>query len=290
MNNIYTKGWCHHKNIIGLQLLQKINMRVTAWNGQNDGLIMLLDNIDYNVINNHKKVIIGPHYDFFKHLEQFKKYSGLKIIYCNVLSDWLCVLLRNIVRNEKIHFIALPFPVDIEKFTPTIKTDTFFIYFKHVHSSRFNKVIECLEKINTTLTCKVFTYGKYNESDYLEYLKSSKFGIWIGSHESQGFAFQEALSCNCPLFVYDINSLKDECVDDTSYPWGHFNEECKATSASYFDETCGMICKDTDNMEDKLNIFLHNVNNATYNARNYIINNLSPEKCKERLLLHFYAS
>jgi hypothetical protein len=286
---IYTKGWCHHKNIIGLQLLQNINMQVSEWNGQNNGLIMLLDSMDINVINNYNKVIIGPHYEFFKHIELLNNYNGEKKIYCNVLSDWLCVLIRKIIRNEKIHFLALPFPVDIEKFTPTIKTDTYFIYFKNVHSSRLNKVIECLKQINTTLSCKMFIYGKYNESEYLDWVKSSKFGIWVGCHESQGFALQEALSCDCPLFVYDINSLKDECVGDVRYPWENFNGECIATSASYFDDSCGMIYKDSENMEEKLKIFLYNVNSIKYNPRNYIINNLSAEKCKERLL-NFYSN
>ena len=52
--------------------------------------------------------------------------------------------------------------------------------------------------------------NKYNETDYINYLKECKYGIWVDAHESQGFALEEALSLDVPLLVWNIKSLNQE--------------------------------------------------------------------------------
>ena len=37
--------------------------------------------------------------------------------------------------------------------------------------------------LSNGLEYKVFVYGNYEENDYLDWIKESKFGIWIGRHE-----------------------------------------------------------------------------------------------------------
>ena len=44
-------------------------------------------------------------------------------------------------------------------------------------------------------------------------LKQARFCIWIGRHESQGFAFQECLASNVPILVWDVQSMKD-CTEE----------------------------------------------------------------------------
>jgi len=127
---------------------------------------------------------------------------------------------------------------------------------------------------NIGLPYKIFVYGSYSEQEYLDYVSKSLFGIWVGSHESQGFAFQEALSCNCPLFVFDVKSMKDECFGDF-YPWKNreiSNNVLEATSASYWDDSCGIKINDYNNIEVEFNNFINNFNN--YKPRNFILNNL----------------
>jgi hypothetical protein len=64
---------------------------------------------------------------------------------------------------------------------------------------------------------KIFNYlQRYNEAEYLTYLQSCKYGIWIDAHESQGFALEEALSCNVPLLVWNVSSLNRE--ENSDYP------------------------------------------------------------------------
>jgi hypothetical protein len=131
-------------------------------------------------------------------------------------------------------------------------------------------------------------YKKYDENeDYLPTLKRCKFGIWIGCHETQGFAFQEALSCNVPLFVYDSVSMKEECRIDLPLPrftYSHVHQNLPATSASYFDEQmCGIVCKTQSDLDSKMNIFLQKLKNNEYNPRQFIVDNLSVACFEQRI-------
>lgn len=119
----------------------------------------------------------------------------------------------------------------------------------------------------------IFTYGTYQEDDYLHYIQSAEFGIWIDAHESQGFALEEALSCNCPLFVYDITSMKDECNKEGIYPWECYSGELPATSASYFDESCGVICNNKDELYNKFLSFLQVI--PRFTPRQFILDHLT---------------
>ena len=108
----------------------------------------------------------------------------------------------------KIKNVTKPFPIDTERFRPGIKDDRHcFVYFKK-RNFHIQPVVDKLIQLGYQV--QVFHYGSYNENDYLQCLKKSKFGVWIGCSESQGFALQEALSCNCPLMVFDASSVFDE--------------------------------------------------------------------------------
>ena len=106
-------------------------------------------------------------------------------------------------------------------------------------------------------------------------MKNSKFGIWIDAHESQGFALQEALSCNVPLLVWNISSMADE--HNSNYP-RHF----VATTTPYWDERCGEQFYNVNDFHAKLNLFLSKLDG--YKPREYILENMSFEKCEETFI------
>ena len=54
------------------------------------------------------------------------------------------------------------------------------------------------------------TIKKYPEEEYIKYLQESKYGIWLGAHESQGFALEEALAINVPLLVWNVKYMSQE--------------------------------------------------------------------------------
>ena len=131
---------------------------------------------------------------------------------------------------------------------------------------------------------KVIVYGKYKEEDYINTLQSSKFGIWIGCHESQGFALEEALSCNLPLLVFNSSSMFQEYDEKNEICYN--NElgrySLKATAIPYWDDTCGIAF--TKKEEFKINLERMLTEYNKFQPRIYVEKALSPIACIDRLL------
>lgn len=275
---ILVYNFLHHKNKHGLTLLPKEVQVIyldTLHNIQiyDDGntILFITDKI---LEVNFSKVLYGPHIDFGNVIKYFQNNSNKKIKF-NMLSPWLKKLSEKLVKCDA-EFITLPYPVDIEKYCPSnIIENKAFIYFKHVDDYKLQLAINLIKDKN--IPYQVFRYGSYKDYDYLNYIKSCKFGIWVGSHESQGFALQEALSCNIPLFVLDVKSLKDEFYE-RDYPWRNREisyDDLEATSASYWNDDCGIICKNLEfnNLQENFNKFLEKL--SSFNSRKFILENLS---------------
>ena len=269
---IYYVGDWHSKNKNGLQLVK--DRVVTPWNGERDGIIFT-NELNMDIVNQYDNVIVGPGIDFNWGTNYFKSYQGEKKIIFNALSPWNKELLDTYGANPNVTYITLPFPVDVERFQPLQKKKQFFIYIKLTPLSMIDAIHHMIVHYTELLQeyeCRIFTYGHYQENDYLQYIQSAEFGIWVGRHESQGFALEEALSCNCPLFVYDITSMKDEYIDG-SYPWEHFPGDLPATSASYFDETCGAICRESGKLNNMFLSFLQVL--PRFTPRQFVLNHLT---------------
>ena len=112
---------------------------------------------------------------------------------------------------------------------------------------------------------------------YVNYLHDCKFGIWVDAHESQGFALEEALSCNVPLLVWNAKSINVATNDGRPY----IDEDFPATTIPYWDERCGEYFNDSNELEEKFNLFLSKLHQ--YRPRDFVIENLSFEKCEEKL-------
>ena len=84
---------------------------------------------------------------------------------------------------------------------------------------------------NNNIKYKIFDYvKKYNEEDYLHYLQDSRYGIILDAHESQGFAIEEALSCNVPLLVWNTEYMSQE--------YGSHYSDIPCTSIPYWYNRC----------------------------------------------------
>jgi hypothetical protein len=276
---ILVYGDLHHKNKAGLDLVSKKIPVIYLTNLENlenldDGESLLISGNSIQPIN-FSKILYGPQIDLEEIINKSNQVTTS--IFVNVLSNWIKDICKKFVNNKNCNFLTIPFPVDVEKFKPNKDkiNNNFFIYFKHVEYYKLDiikKITESLENYNS----RTFIYGEYQENDYLNYLQTCKFGIWIGSHESQGFALQECLSCDVPLFVLDVKSLKDEFYTPNYYPWRNRKisiDELEATSAPYFDEYCGILIKSYQNIDDEFRNFLENLNN--YKPREYILKTLT---------------
>jgi len=272
-------GTFHHKNMIGLKLLlNTINYEYKF------GSINEINNFDiiyspYSSINSShyssKKFIFGPHFSVFPDnrllsINNINKNS----IYIQP-SKWAADTWRNFNVEKFITIKEFPFPVEIEKFCPNqhSQKNEVFIYFKRRKSEELEYVKQFLN--NKNITYKIFDYvKKYNEEEYLKCLQNAKYGIIIDAHESQGFAIEEALSCNVPLLVWNVSFMSQE--HDSNYP----NIPC--TNIAYWDERCGEYFYKVEEFERTYNEFINKL--ESYKPREYILENLSPQKCGERFI------
>lgn len=219
------------------------------------------------------KFIFGPHFSVFPNdsLEIIKSH---KTVYTQ-LSEWNVNCWKSFPICNNLNLVPLPFGVETEKFIPTKSINDrnkVLVYFKNRDPHAINIVKNFLK--NKSCDFCIFSYGEYNENDYLNYLQQSKFGIWVGRHESQGFALQEALSCDVPLLVWNVKSMNQE--------YGHDYEDIPATTVSYWDNKCGEVFYTEEELEKMYNNFIERLPN--YKPREFILDNLSIEACENKLV------
>jgi glycosyltransferase involved in cell wall biosynthesis len=221
------------------------------------------------------KFLFGPHFSVFPEKNQMDIIRGSNVTYIHP-SEWAAKVWRDNSICSNIKIQPLPFGVDSEKFCPvktSVEREKVFIYFKNRNPLE-------LQLVETFLFVKkydfrIFSYkNKYSEEEYIDYLQNSKFGIWVGGHESQGFALEEALSINVPLLVWSVKSMRQE--------YGSNYDDIPATTIPYWDERCGEYFHNPTEIQDKFDTFISKI--ETYKPREYIVENLSMEKCENKLI------
>jgi hypothetical protein len=237
-----------------------------------------------------KKFIFGPHFSTFPHnnqLQSIKNTTHHNSIYIQP-SEWAAQVWKNMGAEQYIPIKSFPFPVDTDKFKPipnlTItekqheqaQEANVLVYYKHRIPYELNILKEFLANHNIH-NYKVFDYKQhYNENDYLSCLQNCIYGIVLDAHESQGFAIEEALSCNVPLLVWNALTMNQE-----------LNSRCEpipCTSIPYWDSRCGEYFHTKEELESTFQTFQTKLNANAYTPRQYILENLTTEKCAERFM------
>jgi hypothetical protein len=275
-------GNFHHKNKIGLELLLKnINFEYKFGNINeiNNYEIIYSPSLPIDSANYpNKKFIFGPHFSVFPD----NKLLTINNIYNNSIyiqpSIWVINLWKNFKLENIIELKLFSFPVEIDKFKPIENRENrekneVFIYFKRRKPDELLFIENFLNKQN--INYKLFDYvKKYKEEEYLKCLQNAKFGIIVDAHESQGFAIEEALSCDVPLLVWKVKYMSQE--EGANY------KDIPCTNISYWDERCGEFFEEKDNFEKTYNNFINKIN--IYKPREYILENLTPKKCGENFI------
>lgn len=222
----------------------------------------------------NKKFIFGPHFSVFP----TNKLNEIHNIHKNAIyiqpSKWVTNLWKKMGAESILPIKPFPFPVDTDKFNDINKSKTkVFVYFKNRQIDEL-LFIETFLK-NKNIQYKIFDYKKkYMEADYLSYLQESKYGIILGQHESQGFAIEEALSCNVPLLVWNTTYMSQE--KGSNYP----NIPC--TTIPYWEDRCGDFFYQREEFEKTFDRFLEKIN--CYQPRQYIMEHLSVEACSNNFI------
>jgi hypothetical protein len=117
-------------------------------------------------------------------------------------------------------------------------------------------------------------YGFYRESAFRAALAQCRAMIFLCEHETQGIAYQQALSCGVPILAWDRGGYWQ---DPSYYP--HKVTFDPVSSVPYWDERCGTTFKDASAFSDAWSHFWEDVRSQRFRPRNYVLENLTLEKC-----------
>jgi len=269
---IYIPHLYHHKNE---EFIRYYANYFTIVNKLEDADIVFSSSTSYPAEKYpNKKFIFGPHFsvlpnDAAKNLNNNKNNAVYLFPSKQALNVW-----KNDFKFDNIRLVCCPFGVNTEKFkTRNVPKKEVFVYYKKRNPEELEYVKEFLKKNKIQFT--LIAYGKYTEEQYIQQLWKAKFGIWIGEHESQGFALQEALSMNVPLLVWSTTKMNQE--------WGstkYENIKEKMETAYYWDHRCGEKFYNQCDFEKTFQLFIRKLD--TYKPREFIVENLSYEACTKK--------
>lgn len=187
-------------------------------------------------------------------------------------SDWVVRLWKEAGFTE-CELASWPAGIDCNEFSASNKivpSKKVMIYFKERHSEILTRTVQ--KVLTHGLEPIIIKYGHYEEHEFKRALKEALFGIWIGRHESQGIALQEALASNVPLLVLDATRFSDNVTQNT-YPFPEQFTNFRTTSAPYFDSTCGIIIDEETGLDTAIKTMLQDIN--SFEPRNYVLKELS---------------
>jgi len=181
------------------------------------------------------------------------------------------------VKNKFITKFNLPedklavWPVGIEEFN-NIREPNYdcLIYFKRRDQSELDAVKKFL--VSNGLSYRMVEYGTYGEDGFKQLVNSAKFCFLINGTESQGIAVQEIMSMGVPIIAWDIKEWLDQ---GEAY-------RVPATSIPYWDERCGEVFFNIDDLEVTFSKFYATLDQ--YDPKAFIKDNLSFE-CSVKTLL-----
>ncbi|AOS45740.1 hypothetical protein Verru16b_02827 [Lacunisphaera limnophila] len=118
--------------------------------------------------------------------------------------------------------------------------------------------------------CRVhhLRYGQYQEEDYRALLQRVGAMVFLCEHETQGFAYLQALASGVPILAWDRGGL---WRDPNYYP--HLVQFAPVCSVPYFDERCGRRFADLAGFQDELPGFLAGVARREFRPRDYVVEN-----------------
>lgn len=270
----------HHKNRHGLEILLKhLNYHFDYYTNETK-----LENYDIIYSPCHpidaaqypkQKFIFGPHFSVFPdpRITQINAKVHNNAVYIQP-SEWARSAWTSLGVEQFIPLKTFWFPVDTNMFEPKPhieRNGPVVVYYKRRKPEELKLVISELHKQN--IKYKIFSYTKgYKENEYLQALQKAPYGIWIDAHESQGFATLEALACDVPLLVWNVQNMNQE--EGANHP------SVPATSVPYWNEKCGEVFHQTEEFVNKLNILQQNIH--LFKPRDYILNYLSVHEIAKR--------
>lgn len=209
---------------------------------------------------NNRRIMFGPH-DFVCPKKSSWVYQPVAArqtgYFYNALSEWTLKLMASF-GPFALPFYSCPFPV-VEHTTATrdaldvsiigaSKQLKLVVYFKNRlqmeldNAVRFiqTQLAKFLHPEIQSIDVQMVRHGSYKHDDFIKLVTQCHAVVWIGCHESQGFAFQDVLMMNKPIFCWNVKSMYQERnAQQQSVYKGAYDEKLHpmlATSATCWQE------------------------------------------------------
>ncbi|MDV6331070.1 hypothetical protein [Asticcacaulis sp. 201] len=198
-------------------------------------------------------------------------------------SDWISDMYVPLCGDKVLTWFAGIDAGDWPDYANEPKTVDFIIYDK-IRWNRDTQVPAVLDRVTRRLkqdgrSFTVLRYGAHHHSEFKAALKKSKALIFLCEHETQGLAYQEALSANIPVLAWDEGKM----IDPVLHPY--LLENTEVSSVPYFSDACGRRFK-IDQFEPVYEAFWRLL--GTFQPRQYVEDTLSLPKAGE-IYLKAYA-
>jgi hypothetical protein len=131
-----------------------------------------------------------------------------------------------------------------------------------------NPIIRCLRNRGYNVTH--LRYGYYREENFKKLLQTSSAMVFLCEHETQGFAYLQALSCGVPILAWDRGGpWQDPSMFPLRVNYG------PVTSVPYFDPQCGIKFSGIHDFDSALNSFINGVSSRIFQPRDYVLKNFN---------------
>jgi hypothetical protein len=176
---------------------------------------------------------------------------------------------------------AWPVGIDSELWRPaptTSKSVDVLLYDK-VRWNREQREVELIAPIRARLrregrSVAEIRYGRYREEEFRSLLAKARSMLFLCESETQGIAYQQALSSGVPIFAWDEGGA---WADPAYYPEKVVFSP--VSSVPYWDRRCGVKFTDLGEFESRWSAFWGGVAREEFSPRDYVLDHLTLDKC-----------
>lgn len=179
-----------------------------------------------------------------------------------------------------------PVGIDTDRWSPSSDKVSDVLLYDKVMWEHDKYELTLIEQIRRALRDRGLSfeevrYGAYKEEDFRAALSRCRAMVFLCEHETQGIAYQQALSAGVPVLAWDRGGA---WLDPSYYPdkvvFG------PVTSVPYFDERCGDRFESVEVFPELLDEFWNKLRRESFDPRAFILEHLTLEICAKRYLGH----
>lgn len=131
---------------------------------------------------------------------------------------------------------------------------------------------------NLGLSSETVVYGHHSPAEFKASLARSRSMAFLSPHESQGLAYQEAMSMGVPIIAWDPG----ESHDPERFKWG--TPHIATTSVPFFEPRCGVRFRLPSDFPDALALLLERSRAGELDPRGFILDSLTVERSSQRFV------